>query len=156
MAAFPKITSGGQTGADRAALDFAIANGIPHGGWCPSGRKALDGRIPQHYNLQEPPSDGYLQRNEFNVREEDVTAIFTLSRELTGGSKQTEEFAEQFNKPFEHITPDRCAAAKLFDLLLYNQPRILNVAGSRGDGTGGIERFVQEVLQAVWDRAGRK
>jgi len=24
-----KIISGGQTGADRAALDFAIANGIP-------------------------------------------------------------------------------------------------------------------------------
>jgi hypothetical protein len=28
-----KIISGGQTGADRAALDFAIKNGIPHGGW---------------------------------------------------------------------------------------------------------------------------
>jgi len=28
-----KIISGGQTGADRAALDFAIDNNIPHGGW---------------------------------------------------------------------------------------------------------------------------
>jgi hypothetical protein len=27
-----KIISGGQTGADRAALDWAIAHGIPHGG----------------------------------------------------------------------------------------------------------------------------
>jgi hypothetical protein len=33
-----KIVSGGQTGADRAALDWAIENGIPHGGWCPKGR----------------------------------------------------------------------------------------------------------------------
>ena len=33
-----KIVSGGQTGADRAALDFAIKQGIPHGGWCPKGR----------------------------------------------------------------------------------------------------------------------
>ena len=35
-----KIISGGQTGADRAALDFALDHGIPHGGWCPMGRLA--------------------------------------------------------------------------------------------------------------------
>jgi hypothetical protein len=28
-----KIISGGQTGPDRAALDVAIKNGIPRGGW---------------------------------------------------------------------------------------------------------------------------
>jgi hypothetical protein len=33
MAVIEKIISGGQTGADRAALDFAIERGIPHGGW---------------------------------------------------------------------------------------------------------------------------
>ena len=32
-----KIVSGGQTGADRAALDWAIQNNVPHGGWCPRG-----------------------------------------------------------------------------------------------------------------------
>ena len=30
-----KIISGGQTGADQAALDVAIKLGIPHGGWIP-------------------------------------------------------------------------------------------------------------------------
>ncbi|WP_236027880.1 putative molybdenum carrier protein, partial [Candidatus Methylacidithermus pantelleriae] len=40
-----KIVSGGQTGADRAALDWAIATHIPHGGWCPLGRQAEDGEI---------------------------------------------------------------------------------------------------------------
>jgi hypothetical protein len=29
-----KIVSGGQIGADRAALDFAIEHRIPDGGWC--------------------------------------------------------------------------------------------------------------------------
>jgi hypothetical protein len=39
MNGFPqRIVSGGQSGADRAALDFAIAHGIPHGGWRPAGR----------------------------------------------------------------------------------------------------------------------
>ncbi|MFZ4538418.1 YpsA SLOG family protein [Propionivibrio sp.] len=35
-----KIILGGQTGVDRADLDWAIAHGIPHGGWCPVGRLA--------------------------------------------------------------------------------------------------------------------
>ena len=50
-----KIVSGGQTGADRAALDFAIGHGIPHGGWCPKGRKAEDGPIDPRYELTETP-----------------------------------------------------------------------------------------------------
>lgn len=37
-----KIVSGGQTGADRAALDFAIKHKIPHGGWAPKGRRPLN------------------------------------------------------------------------------------------------------------------
>ena len=32
-----KIISGGQTGADRAALDVAIKFNIPYGGWNPNG-----------------------------------------------------------------------------------------------------------------------
>jgi hypothetical protein len=44
-----KILSGAQTGADRAALDWAIFHDIPHGGWCPKGRKAEDGVIPPQY-----------------------------------------------------------------------------------------------------------
>jgi Circularly permutated YpsA SLOG family len=39
------IVSGGQTGADRAALDRALAHGVECGGWCPKGRKAEDGPI---------------------------------------------------------------------------------------------------------------
>jgi len=41
MPVIERIVSGGQTGADRAALDFAIEHGIPHGGWCPRGRFAV-------------------------------------------------------------------------------------------------------------------
>ena len=39
------IISGGQTGADRGALDFAIKHGYPHGGWAPRGRQAEDGTV---------------------------------------------------------------------------------------------------------------
>ena len=42
-----KIISGGQTGVDRAALNADLSCGFPAGGWCPEGRKAEDGVIPQ-------------------------------------------------------------------------------------------------------------
>jgi hypothetical protein len=41
------ILSGAQTGADRAALDWAIFHDIPHGGWCPKGRKAEVAKAPR-------------------------------------------------------------------------------------------------------------
>jgi len=74
-----KIISGGQTGADRAALDFAIERGMPLGGWCPAGLKSEDGPIDRRYQLKETPSIGYVQRTEWNVRDSDGTVVFSIS-----------------------------------------------------------------------------
>jgi len=57
-----KIISGGQTGVDRAALDVALDMGIPCGGWCPKGRKAEDGAIPDRYPLKKMTSSIYQAR----------------------------------------------------------------------------------------------
>ena len=62
-----RIISGGQTGVDRAALDFAIARQIPHGGCCPAGRRAADGVLDARYQLVETESSGYRQRTKHNV-----------------------------------------------------------------------------------------
>ena len=70
-----KLISGGQTGVDRAALDAALAAGLPIGGWCPKGRLAEDGVIPLRYPLQETPSQQYAQRTRWNVRDADGTLI---------------------------------------------------------------------------------
>ena len=63
-----KIVSGGQTGADRAALDSAIEHGVPHGGWCPKGELAEDSAIPSRYALREMCSKDYLRGTEQNIR----------------------------------------------------------------------------------------
>src|ERR1051326_9418797 len=81
-----KIVSGGQTGVDRACLDFAIKHRIRHGGWCPRGRLAEDGRIPARYKLKETPRASYAQRTESNVRDSDATVIFSISPRLRGGT----------------------------------------------------------------------
>jgi len=103
MALIDKIVSGGQTGADRRALDFAIERGIPHGGWCPRGRKAEDGSLNTRYRLRETPSSSYPQRTEWNVRDSDGTAVFSISPVLTGGSKKTVDLAHKHRKPVVHI-----------------------------------------------------
>ncbi len=99
-----KIVSGGQTGADRAALDWAIKKGIPHGGWCPKGRKAEDGRIDAKYQLQDTPSSNYLQRTEWNVRDSDGTVILSIGKRLSGNSSGTLELAIKHRKPYLHLS----------------------------------------------------
>ena len=83
------IVSGGQTGADRAALDWALTHGVECGGWCPKGRKAEDGPIDAKYPLKETSSSSYLQRTEWNVRDSDATVLFSILPALSGGSKRT-------------------------------------------------------------------
>jgi hypothetical protein len=69
------VVSGGQTGVDRAALDAALALGLPIGGWCPLGRRTEDGPVPDRYPLRETPSADYAERTEWNVRDSDATLI---------------------------------------------------------------------------------
>jgi Circularly permutated YpsA SLOG family len=64
-----KIIPGGQTGADRAGLDFAVEVGLAHGGYVPKGRKAEDGRIHERYRLVEPATNSYPERTKRNARE---------------------------------------------------------------------------------------
>ena len=144
-----KIISGGQTGADRAALDFAIAHGIPHGGWYPCGRQAEDGIIPQRYQLRETPSPDYAQRTEWNVRDSDATVIFSVATALSGGSQQTAEFARQHRKPWLHLSLERDAAAaasKLMSFLRQHQVRTLNVAGPRLSQEPEVGVFTTQTL----------
>jgi len=144
-----KIISGGQTGADRAALDWAIARGIPHGGWCPQGRLAEDGVIPAHYHLTETPTADYAQRTAWNVRDSDGTVVFSVAAMLLGGSQQTVELAAQHRKPCLHLSRERDgegAAARLRRFLDRHGIRTLNVAGPRLSQEPGIAGFVAEVL----------
>jgi Circularly permutated YpsA SLOG family len=99
MKPVPKIVSGGQTGADRTALDWALAHNLSCGGWCPKGRKAEDGPIDQKYPLNETPSASYIQRTEWNVRDSDATILFSIEPTLTGSSLKSMEFARKRKKP---------------------------------------------------------
>jgi len=139
------IVSGGQTGADRAGLDWALAHQVAHGGWCPRGRRAEDGTVPSRFELTETPGRGYLQRTEWNVRDSDATIIVTLTDQLTGGSLKTAGFAAKLRKPYLHVSA-RVAPKHLARFLAEHSVRTLNVAGNRESVAPGIYDRVLEVL----------
>ncbi len=147
-----KIISGGQTGADRAALDAAMALNIPHGGWLPRGRRAEDGEVARHYHLQEMRSARYRDRTNKNIMESDGTVIISLGP-LTGGTALTEALAIRNNKPclrldMEHISEEEAVQA-LEQWLHKHAINTLNVAGPRASGEPRIYETVRHILEMV-------
>lgn len=146
-----KIVSGGQTGADRAALDFAIAHKIRHGGWCPKGRVAEDGKLPKRYRLKETGSSYPPVRTRRNVRDSDGTVIFSLRKTLHRGTKLTVHLARHYRKPLlKIVAPGRSGARSLETFLREYNIAVLNVAGPRESGQEGVYDFTQRVLERWW------
>lgn len=147
------IVSGGQTGADRAALDFALRVGLPHDGWCPRGRLAEDGPLDARYDLRETPTTQYAERTEWNARDSDGTVIFTLEEGLTGGTGLTAALARRMAKPFLHLCRAEAgpleAAVALKKFLVENRITRLNVAGPRASQAPQIAAYVDAVLFAA-------
>jgi hypothetical protein len=151
-----KIISGGQTGVDRAALDVSHALGIPCGGWCPKGRKAEDGRIPEDYPLLETDSAAYSERTKRNVRDSDATLILG-NGELRGGTLLTQRTAARLGKPCLAVdinSPDAPDAVR--EWLIAHPIRVLNVAGPREGQSPGIADRAAHLLREVFANRQRK
>lgn len=146
--AIQKIISGGQTGVDRAALDFALKYGIPCGGWVPKGRKALDGPISMRYPVQEHASPLYPPRTEANVREADATLIICSSK-IGRGTALTIRLCEKNKTPFLVIQDDKGDAREWLEQV---KPKILNIAGSSEKSWPGAYQAAMEILHRAFDK----
>jgi hypothetical protein len=148
-----KIISGGQVGADIAALRVAKRLGIPTGGLATKDFRILGGTNPElgtEYNLVELESITYPPRTYANVETSDGTMRFAYSF-LTAGERCTMKAINKFRKPYFDVGVSRqvlspyigeieAARAWIED----NHIRILNVAGN---AVPGIEPFVEEFLE---------
>lgn len=147
-----KIISGGQTGADQAALDLAIELGLPHGGWVPRGRKTEKGRLPQRYRMQETSAIDYAQRTELNILDSDATLLFTHG-EPKGGSALTRKLARKHNKPCLHVDLNELSEYKagviIKSWIEARDIKILNIAGPRASENPRIYDCLQRVLKSV-------
>ena len=152
-----KIVSGGQTGVDRAALDVALELGIPCGGWCPKGRLAEDGAIPESYPLVETPSAAYEERTGWNVRDSDGTLILATFPP-TGGTAYTLYLIEQYKRPFIAVDLDQVmddvemSATEAERVAVWMESEgveVLNVAGPRESKQPGITLLAAGLLRRI-------
>ncbi len=146
-----KIVSGGQTGVDRAALDFALQRGIPCGGWCPKGRLSEDGKIDRKYPLTETNTALYAERTRLNVKDSDGTLII-YSGEMGNGTAYTVEYARQIKKPLLIIrTGGPGLKETIWQWVESHHIKVLNIAGPRESTSPGIYLKTLEILKEIFD-----
>jgi hypothetical protein len=161
-----KIISGGQSGADRAALDAALALGLGYGGWCPHGGWAEDfphppGVLPKYPLLRETPLADPAQRTEWNVRDADATLILVEAGGLavSRGTVLARELARKYRKPllvvdlgapdaFEHAVAWLCAMIEA-----HGRDLALGIGGPRESEAPGIYGRARSTIESVLDSA---
>ena len=147
-----KIISGGQTGADRAALDVAIKFNIEHGGWIPKGRRTEEGPLSVKYQLKEMDTSDYRERTKQNIVDSHGTVIISRGK-LTGGSKLTQGFASVIGRPncyLDLLTAEEFEASIILkSFIMENNIQILNVAGPRLSHHPGIYMDVKIILETM-------
>ena len=155
MGSLQKIISGGQTGVDRAALDYAISVSMPHGGKVPQGFWAEDGTIDRnkYSGLVETQVADPDFRTEQNVRESDGTLIITKGPP-DRGTKETLRFIEELHKPSllidlaQSSLPNAILSVRSF--LQKHEIKVLNIAGPRESQVlGGIYHQAFSFLAAA-------
>ena len=150
-----KIVSGGQTGVDRGALDAALDLNYPCGGWCPRGRIAEDGVIPDRYPLTEHDSEEYVARTFQNVVDSDATLVIHFD-ELEGGTALTVEFCQQEQKPHLVIdmrnTGQHGVTGSIAEFVRSRGIRTLNVAGPRASKIPLAHHSAYDVVRGLIEK----
>ena len=147
---------GGQSGVDRAALDFAIAHGLEYGGWCPKGGWAEDfpdppGLLARYPALRETPDSDPKQRTNWNVRHSDATLILTRSDASSPGTALAAQLAEAYAKPHLIVDIDTPSAVDRIQAWLGRHSAIgsLSIGGPRESESPGIYRLALALLTAL-------
>ena len=163
MALIGKIISGGQTGADRGALEAALKAGFAYGGLVPKGRLAEDGCVPAKFTaMEEADTEDYRFRTRWNAEHSDATLILAFCDRLEGGTQRTRQYCLNARKPVFVDNPsapatdgDRLAVFKWLEKVCKkygDRPLVLNVAGPRESKEIGlaktVERYVARLIES--------
>lgn len=147
-----RIVSGGQTGADRAALDAAVEAGVPYAGWCPVGGWAEDlpwppGLLDAYPLLREAPSPDPAVRTRLNVRDSHATLVIRDAHVPSAGTDFTLASARDLGRPYlvTHASGEEVGRW----LASLGRELTLNVAGPRESEQPGIYAAARILLTAL-------
>lgn len=168
-----RVISGGQTGADIAALRAALDAGIPTGGTLPRGWRTQAGPRPEYaarYGMTEHSSTSYGPRTFANAFAADLTVRIAADFD-TAGEVLTKQACDKAKKPrvdvqlrwsdypdvglkigrycvnAVHVYDARDAIRKLSAQL--GRPIVLNVAGNSERTAPGIEETAYGVVTMI-------
>ena len=161
-----KIVTGGQSGVDRAALDFALERDMTYAGWCPRGGWAEDfphppGLLAKYPLLRETPSADPAQRTQWNIRDSDAILIIAdpAGQVFSKGTELAHNLAQIVQKPVLIVdVDDPDGVAKVIDWLSarssqFGRTFALGIGGPRESEAPGIYLKTLKFLQAILDRA---
>ncbi len=147
------IISGGQTGVDRAAMDFALQNKIPLTGYCPKGRKAENGIINKKYPLKELNDSRYAARTRKNVNLSDGILIIKDEGRLGEGTILTINYARKMKVAVFECSLNRKLTEQILSFKSWvrkNKPTRLCIAGNRESQSPGIYLNTMKILPLLY------
>ncbi len=154
-----KVITGGQTGVDRGALDAALELNIQCGGWCPEGRLAEDGPIPDQYPLQELAGGDYRDRTRKNVVDSDGSAIIYFG-EIEGGTESTLDDCVQLAKPYQLVDGSGMqpgqAAKQIAEFVRERGVHTLNIAGPRASKIEKGHKYAFDTVRILVELLSQK
>ena len=156
------IRTGGQTGVDRAALDFARKNNISIVGWCSKNGWAEDmpcspGIRTLYPELKETPEEDVSQRTKWNVRDSHATLIISPKNSiLSRGTNLTKQTAKEYKRPYLEVKNAE-DIDKIIDFLnkLGNE-LTLNVGGPRESECPEAYQITTNILEKVFKSINNK
>jgi hypothetical protein len=150
-----RINSGGQSGADRAGLDAAIAAGVAYSGWCPAGGWAEDyptppGLLRDYPQLLPTDSADGSVRTRRNVRDSDATLVIRGRGIESPGTDLSVITALELGRPLLTAHHDPAEVLAWLETLGFGVT--LNVAGPRESEQPGIYSMALALLTDVLTR----
>jgi hypothetical protein len=151
------IYSGGQTGADLAALIAAKRFGLETGGWMPKGFLNASGSHPEFaekYGIQEHYSPKYPPRTFKNVEISDATIRFAYDWQ-SPGELCTLKAIHQYKKPSIDVDLNNPKPVKeVVEWLTRFNIEVLNVAGNSEHTYTGTCGEVMDYLMQLFREMG--